>query len=356
MADLRIGVVAFWKDYDRKAVLKAVQLADDLGYDSFWLPEAWGYDVVPLLTEAAIHTKRIKLGTGIVNVFSRTPAAIAMSAATLSEISEGRFILGLGTSGKRVIEGFHGRDFKKPLTQTRDVIRVVKGLLAGRKLNEVGAELREYRPFALETAQSGYNVPVYVAALKEKSIKSVGELADGWMPTMWPFRELDRGLAWLKEGAARSGRDLSDITVAPFTGAIPIGEKRGLDMAKGVTAFYIGGMGDYYRALLNGFGWEKECDEVARLYADKSTRAQAAEAVPDALVQDMMVTGDPLACLSEMRRRAAGGLDLQIIGAPPGASWPAVKMLLHTMAPRRVPSPLQLASTAAVRVADRFAS
>src|SRR5215510_7485612 len=104
----RIGVVSFWKNYDRKLYLRAAQLADELGYDSFWVPEAWGYETFPLLTEMAVHTKRIKLGTGI--------------------------------SGQRVIEGFHGRPFDKPLTQTRDVIRVVRTLLAGQKLSEAGAE------------------------------------------------------------------------------------------------------------------------------------------------------------------------------------------------------------------------
>src|SRR5512138_2625872 len=110
------ALLAFWKNYDRKLYLRAVQLADELGYDSFWVPEAWGYDVFPLLTEMALHTKRIKLCTGIVNVYSRSPGVLAMSAATLQEISNGRFMLGIGTSGARVVEGFHGRAFDKPLS------------------------------------------------------------------------------------------------------------------------------------------------------------------------------------------------------------------------------------------------
>jgi alkanesulfonate monooxygenase SsuD/methylene tetrahydromethanopterin reductase-like flavin-dependent oxidoreductase (luciferase family) len=105
----RIGLLAFWKNYDRKLYLRAAELADELGYDSFWLPEAWGHEVFSLLTEMAVKTKRIKLGTGIVNVFSRSPGLLAMSAATVDDISEGRFVLGIGTSGARVIEGFHGR-------------------------------------------------------------------------------------------------------------------------------------------------------------------------------------------------------------------------------------------------------
>src|SRR3954452_4652025 len=97
----RIGLVPFWKSYDRQLNLRAVQLADELGYDSFWLPEAWGYEVFSLLTEMATSTKQIRLGTGIINVFSRTPGLIAMHAATLDEISGGRFVLGIGTSGKK---------------------------------------------------------------------------------------------------------------------------------------------------------------------------------------------------------------------------------------------------------------
>src|SRR5205807_2109149 len=146
----RIGLVAFWKNYDRKLYLRAAQLADELGYDSFWLPEAWGYEIFSLLAEMAVQTKRIKLGTGIVNVFSRSPGLIAMSAATVDEISEGRFMLGIGTSGKRVIEGFHGRPFEKPLTQVRDVVKVTRTLLAGHRLGEGAAANAELRPFKLE--------------------------------------------------------------------------------------------------------------------------------------------------------------------------------------------------------------
>ena len=136
----RTGLIAFWKGYDRKLYLKAAILADKLGYDSFWLPEVWGYESFQLLTEIAIHTKRIKLATGIVNAFSRSPALIGMSVATLDEISEGRVILGIGTSGKKVIEGFHARQFRKPLTQTRDVIRVTRGAPRGDAAQRVRGE------------------------------------------------------------------------------------------------------------------------------------------------------------------------------------------------------------------------
>src|SRR4051812_46785277 len=213
----RVGLLAFWKNYDRALYLRAVKLADELGYDSFWVPEAWGYDAFSLLTEMAVVTKRIKLGTGIINAFSRTPGVIAMAAATIDEISEGRFMLGLGTSGRNVIEGFHGRPFHRPLTQVRDVIRVIRTLLAGGKLSDAGAELAAYRPFRLEMKPARPSIPIYVAALKQKAIESIGELADGWIPTFWPYERIADGRAWIAAGAARAGRDPAAITVAPFT-------------------------------------------------------------------------------------------------------------------------------------------
>src|SRR6185295_8193188 len=284
-----IGLLAFWKNYDRKLYLRAAELADDLGYDSFWVPEGWGYEVFSVLAGMAVRTKRIKLGTAIVNTFSRSPALIAMSAATIDEISEGRFTLGIGTSGKNVIEGFHGRPFDKPLTQTRDVIRAVRALLAGQKLSDAGAELAKYRPFKLEMTPARANVPIYVAALKQKAIESIGELADGWIPTFWPYERLAEGRAWIAAGAARAGRDPASIVTAPFTPVLPLGLEAGSMMAKKIISFYIGGMGDFYIELLSGFGFSEDCKKVAGLYQNKATRAESVAAVPDRMMEALTI-------------------------------------------------------------------
>ncbi|MEM9487674.1 MAG: LLM class flavin-dependent oxidoreductase [Myxococcota bacterium] len=329
-----IALVPFWKRYDRDLYLKAVQLADELGYDSFWLPEAWGYEIFTLLTEMAKVTKRIKLATGIVNVFSRTPGLLAMTAATVDDISEGRLILGIGTSGKRVIEGFHAREFRKPLTQLRDVIRVVRTLLAGEPLHEAGAKLAEYRPFRLEMKPVRKRIPIYVAALKQKSITSIGEMADGWMPTFWPYNELQRGMDWIAEGARAVGRDPSEITVAPFTTVLPLGDKVGAQKARELIAFYIGGMGDYYSQLLTGFGYGDECAKVVELYSDKTTREQAAGAVTDAMIEALCIAGDPAHCVAEISRRRDHGMQLPIVNLPPDTPWPMIEMFIRGLAPK----------------------
>jgi F420-dependent oxidoreductase-like protein len=327
------ALLAFWKNYDRKLYLRAVQLADELGYDSFWVPEAWGYEIFPLLTEMALKTKRIKLGTGIVNVYSRSPGLLAMSAATVDEISEGRLILGIGTSGQKVIEGFHGRAFEKPLTQTRDVIRVVRTLLAGGLLSDAGAENATYRPFALEMKPVRKSIPIYVAALKQKAIESIGELADGWIPTFWPYQRLAEGRAWIAAGAARAGRDPKDIVTAPFTTVLPLGLEAGSMMAKKIISFYIGGMGDYYIELLSRFGFADDCKKVADLYKDKATRSQAAGAVPDSMIEALTISGDPAHCIEELRRRRSFGVDLPILNLPNDMPWEMVEMFIRGMAP-----------------------
>jgi alkanesulfonate monooxygenase SsuD/methylene tetrahydromethanopterin reductase-like flavin-dependent oxidoreductase (luciferase family) len=330
----RTGLLAFWKNYDRKLYLRAAQLADELGYDSFWLPEAWGYEVFSLLAEMAVSTKRIKLGTGIVNVFSRTPGLIAMSAATIDEMSEGRFILGIGTSGAKVIEGFHGRPFAKPLTQVRDVVKAVRTLLSGGKLSDAGAELAQYRPFRLEMKPRRADVPIYVAALKQKAIESIGECADGWMPAFWPYDRLSEGRAWVAAGAARAGRDPKSIVTAPFTTALPIGMEAGGQMARQIISFYIGGMGDYYIEILSRFGFADDCKRIADLYADKSTRAQAAAAVPQGMLDALTIAGDPQQCIEEIRRRRGFGLDLPILNLPTNMPWEMVEAFIRAMAPR----------------------
>jgi len=328
------GLLAFWKNYDRELYVKAAVLADELGYDSFWVPEAWGYEVFTLLTEIAVKTGRIRLGTGIANVFSRSPGLMAMSAATVDEISNGRLILGIGTSGKRVIEGFHGRVFDKPLTQVRDVIRVVRTLLAGRKLSASGAKLHDYRPFELAMQPCRPDLPIFVAALKENAIRSVGELADGWIPAFWPYQEMRRGLDWIAEGAAKAGRDPATITTAPFTSVLPLGAESARDRAREIIAFYIGGMGDYYIELLTDFGFGDQCERIADLYRNHATRATAKDAVTDEMMDALAVTGSPEQCVAELQRRRAFGIDLPILSLPSNAPWETVEAFIRAMAPR----------------------
>ena len=329
----RMGIVPFWKSYDRGAVLRTAELADDLGYDSIWVPEAWAYEQFQLLAEIAARTKRIKLATGIANVFSRSPGLLAMSIATLDEISEGRAVLGLGTSGKMVVENFHGVPYKKPLTRLKDTIRIVRALLAGKRLEPEMTTLFDARHFKLEMTPRRADVPIYVASLQEKAIREVvGGMADGWVPTFWPYKHLNDGQALLDEGARASGRDGATIEIAPFMAIIPFDDPamaRG--MIKPLVSFYIGGMGTYYHAMFCRYGWEANANEVRDLY-NAGKRKEAAAAVADDLIDAIAICGPADHCRAKLQEWRAAGVGTALMSLPTGAPFEMAAQLLRTMA------------------------
>lgn len=328
-----MGIVPFWKAYDRQVVLRTARLADDLGYDSVWVPEAWGYEQFQLLAEIALATKRLRVATGIANVFSRSPGLLAMSVATLDEISEGRAVLGLGTSGKLVIESFHGIPYRKPLTRLTDTIRIVRALLRGDRLDPTLSASMDLRHFKLEMRPRRAEVPIYVASLQEKAIRRIGELADGWLPTFWPFEHLADGRALLAEGAVAAGRDPAALDVAPFVAVVPLDDVAAARaMVKPLVSFYIGGMGTYYHALFCRYGFRENADLVRGLYA-AGQRKEAAAAVSDALIDAIAICGSPAFCrerLAEWRRAGAG---MALMNLPAGAPFEVAEAMLRAVAP-----------------------
>jgi F420-dependent oxidoreductase-like protein len=276
--------------FDRRELIECVRAADGSGYDSFWMPEAWERDAFTVLTELAVHTSRIHLATGITNVFSRSPALIAMSAATLDEISGGRFRLGLGTSGARVIEDFHGLEFSHPLTRLRETIQIIRLLLAGERVDFEG------RCFHLSRFKLGFKpvrarIPIYVAALTPESLYQAGELADGWLPTHWPREHLRDGITRIRAGAESVGRDAAEIEIAPFVNIVISDDRmKARDRARLPLAYYIGGMGDYYHASLSRLGFTAEADQIRKLWQTGRPK-QAIRAVTDEMVDRIAICG-----------------------------------------------------------------
>ena len=328
----KLGIVPFWKSYDRGSVLRAAALAEDLGYDSIWIPEAWAYEQFQLLTEIALATTRIKLATGIANVFSRSAGVLAMSAATLDEISEGRVILGLGTSGKVVVENFHGVPYQKPLTRLRETVGILRALWRGDRLEPSMSSLFDARHFKLEMKPFRPNIPIYIASLQEKAVKDVGRVADGWIPTFWPYEHFKDGIAWLKEGTRDAGRANVAINVAPFMAVIPFDDvamARGL--IKPLVAFYIGGMGVYYHALFCRYGFKETADRVRDLY--NTDRQQAAAAVSDELVDAIAICGPPAACRERLAEWRRHGVGTALMNLPAGVPFEMTEQLLRAVAP-----------------------
>jgi F420-dependent oxidoreductase-like protein len=330
----RMGVVPFWKGYDRQTVLRTAKLAEDLGYDSIWVPEAWAYEQFQLLTEIALATRTLQVATGIANVFSRSPGLLAMSAATLDEISEGRAVLGLGTSGKLVVENFHGVPYTKPLTRLRETIAVCRTLWRGGRLEPELATTMQLRHFKLEMKPRRSDVPIYVASLQDKAIREVGRLADGWVPTFWPYRHLRDGIALIEEGARAAGRDPGAIEVAPFMAVVPLDDTAAARaMVKPLVSFYIGGMGTYYHALFCRYGFKENADLVRGLY-EKGDRKQAAAAVSDALVDAIAICGPPEHCREQLAEWRRQGMGRALLNLPTGVPFEITEHVLRAVAPR----------------------
>src|SRR5262249_34175983 len=236
-------------------------------------------------------------------------ALLAMSVATLDEISEGRAILGLGTSGKLVVENFHGVPYRKPLTRLKETVGICRALWRGERLQPELSTLFDARHFKLEMTPLRSNVPVYIASLQDTAIREVGRIGDGWGPTFWPYEHLDDGRALLDEGARAAGRDPAAIEIAPFMAIVPLEDAAAARaMIKPLIAFYIGGMGACYHALFCGCGFEENTNLVRVLY-NAGARAQVTAAVSDELVDGIAICGPPAACrerLADWRRQGVG--------------------------------------------------
>jgi F420-dependent oxidoreductase-like protein len=300
--------------FDRRDLLACVQAADECGYDSIWIPEAWDREAFTLLTELAVHTKQIHLCTGIVNIFSRSPALLAMSAATLDDISGGRFRLGLGTSGARVIEDFHGIKFDKPLMRLKETIQIIRLLLAGEAVDFAG-ECFQLSRFKLGFKPLRSEIPIYIAGLTPKSLRLIGELADGWLPTHWVLSQFSMGIKEIVAGAAVN-RDIRQIEIAPFINTIinddPAKARRA---ARLPLAYYIGGMGTFYRDSISRLGFAEEAAMIHRLWQSGRPK-DAINAVTDALVDAVAIVGSLERCKARLDEVYTHGATLPLVPIP----------------------------------------
>ncbi len=301
--------------FDKRELIECVKTADACGYDSFWMPEAWERDAFSVLTELALHTKQIHLATGIVNVFSRTPALLAMSAATVDEISGGRFRLGLGTSGARVVEDFHGCQFNKPLTRLKETIQIIRLLLAGQRADFNG-ECFELRRFKLGFKPLRADIPIYVAGLAPKSLRQIGELADGWLPTHWPRAQLQQGIAQIRAGCEAASREVSEIEIAPFVNTKVSDDLTSARKAARLPlAYYIGGMGDFYRDSLSRLGFAEEASKIHRLW-QTGRRKEAINCVTDAMVDAVTICGSLETCRAGLDQMQTYGATVTLVPMP----------------------------------------
>lgn len=288
-------------------VANQVLRLEEAGVDMAWVPEAYGFDGVSLLGYLAAKTERIGLGSAILNVFSRTPAAMAQTGAGLDALSGGRFELGLGASGPQVIEGFHGMAYKMPLTRVRETIDICRMTWKRERLNydgkvftlplpaDQGTGLG--KPLKMINHPVRTEIPIHVAGLGPKSVEMTAAKCEGWLPFMFiPDKadqvwgdDLERGLAKRDPGLGKL-----NITAGGMLAIGPDAEKY-RDLARGMTALYVGGMGargkNFYNELACKYGYEAEAKTIQDLYLD-GHKDEAAASVPAEMLEGASLCGD----------------------------------------------------------------
>src|SRR5580658_10258767 len=248
---------------DFKGMIERARAADEAGAHSIWVAEAWGRDSFTSLTLLAEHTRRIGLATGIVNTYSRTPGALAQHFATLDELSGGRMIIGLGTSGPQVIEHFHGVAFNPPLTRMREYVDIINLLMAGQPLNYDGKLFKLKRGFTLRFEPPRKHIPIYIAALNKKSVEFTAQKADGWLPVMIPLGRLKESIADFRAIAASAGRDPKSIAVkSPGATTVTNNVERAHAAHAANVAFYAARMGTFYAEQLTRMGFGGDVQKV----------------------------------------------------------------------------------------------
>ena len=316
-------------DNDWQSSLEKVKIAEGLGYEYVAGAEAWGPSVIPWLTLIATNTSKIQFGTAIVNCFSRTPAALAQEFATLDQLSGGRAVLGLGSSGANVIEHLHGIAFEKPLRRMRETIEVFDMLISGDKLDYEGEIFKLHRGFKLEYSRPRTKIPVYIAAITPRSIRQTAEIADGIYPIHWAKQLFPRLREEIDEAARAAGREASDFTIAPFTNVTVIDGKddeKKLRAARRGLFFYINQMGVFYWQMLERNGYESEVGASRAAWA-KRDRDAAMAAISDKMLHDIQVIGPIESVREQLLERSSLGADLQMLQMPRGDVATVAKQL-----------------------------
>lgn len=300
---MKLGVhIGYWGlGLTSQDQLTIVQEAEKAGYDSVWTAEAYGSDAATVLGWLAGQTTKIKLGSGIFQMPGRSPAMTAMTAATIDQLSGGRMLLGIGSSGPQVAEGWHGQRFAKQLQRTREYVAVVRMALARERVQFEGETLTLPLPdgpgkaLKLTIGPVQERIPIYLAAIGPKNTALAGEIADGWIPTLFSPEHVSHLRPLLQEGADRSGRSLQGFDIAPTVNVFITDDLQAARNAmRPFIALYVGGMGskkqNFYNNLVKRYGFEAEAEIIQDLYLE-GKREEAMAAIPDRLIDLVSLCG-----------------------------------------------------------------
>ena len=305
----RIGLSVMPLETRREAIIDLATEGDRLGYDGFFMPETWAYDMTVLLADAAVRTTRITLGTGILGIWNRSSATIAMAAATLHATSGGRFVLGLGASTPQLVEGLHDTPFERPVPRMRRMVTQIRALLRGERI-----------PLSVTTNARALKLnvppapapPILGAALGDAMTRLAGELADAWAPFLYPWSQLATGVERLREGAARGGLPDRLPEVHPSLPVVVAAtDAKAREGAAWFVSFYLTTMGTIYRDSLTRQGYGTAVEAVLAANAPKFTGAVPADA--EELLEQLIVYGTPPEARRRLRRWHEAGAAFPVL-------------------------------------------
>jgi alkanesulfonate monooxygenase SsuD/methylene tetrahydromethanopterin reductase-like flavin-dependent oxidoreductase (luciferase family) len=348
----RRGVALTPMETRRDVIVQAAVLADELGYDTFAVPEGWGLDSAPVLTEIALRTARIRLASSVLSVWGRTPATLAMTATTLHQICGGRYVLGLGASTKALAEGFHDTAFEHPAAKLRDTVTKVRALLAGEpaQLDHATA----VRPLRLGQPPAP-DLPIWVAALGHHTTRVAAELGDGWIPAFVARDRLPGWAAQLKQlrDATPHARPLT-VAGGPIAAADEdAGTAR--DIAAACTAWYLGAMGEVYARSMSRQGYASEVQAIIAANPRPSPRRGIIPPGAQAVLDQLAVYGTRDQ-VREQLQHWDHTADIVTILLPPGMPWPSIEATLLAAAPSTGPVRPRSLSAAAGQAVPKVAA
>lgn len=311
---MKLGLqLGYWGAQPPEGVGELVRAAEDAGFDAVFTAEAWGSDAFTPLAWWGRETSRMRLGTSIVQMSGRTPTSIAMHALTLDHLSNGRVVLGMGVSGPQVVEGWYGQPFAKPLARTREVVEIIRNVLAREApVTNAGphyplpydgpGSVGLGKPLKPIVHPLRADIPIWLGAEGPKNVAQTAEIADGWIPIFYTPKTAGMYQPWLDEGFARPGarRTRADFEIAAtchlqITADNAAARQQVVDAMKPFVALYMGGMGakeqNFHKQVFERMGYAEVADEVQRLYLT-GDKDKATGLVPDELVEDMHIIGD----------------------------------------------------------------
>ncbi|MDF2422068.1 MAG: LLM class flavin-dependent oxidoreductase [Nitrosopumilus sp.] len=284
-------------------VLRCSEIISNTNTDTVWVPETWGMENFSMLGAVSSKTKNQKIGSSIINIYSRSPSTVAMGAATVDTLSNGRLVLGLGTSSLPIVESFHGSKFEKPLQRMRESVDVIRLVLSGKQANYDG-EIFKLNNFTLLIKPTRTKIPIYLAAINKKMVDLAWEIGDGVIFYLRPINEMRQTVSKMQS------KKRIDVTCQLITCVSENSEEARL-RAKKTIAFYVS-IGDIYRKFLSDNGFKKEAGEIYDEFKKTGFKLNH-ELVTDAMLQSLAISGTPDECKTQLKNFTAVGIDQPIL-------------------------------------------